>query len=108
MQPSALCRPVGATKFYAKLFANGRSQAVRLPREFRMAGTEVLISREGKKIILTPMPAPPLDANGWPIDFWKDLDLLSDGEDFPDPDPLPVGFDDVAVAASTSCKRGRT
>ena len=36
----------------AKLFKNGNSQAVRLPKEFRFEGDEVLIHREGKKIII--------------------------------------------------------
>lgn len=38
----------------AKLFKNGRSQAVRLPMEFRMPGEEVYIERRGKMIILRP------------------------------------------------------
>jgi len=38
----------------AKLFKNGQSQAVRLPKEFRMAGTEVYIKKQGKAIILIP------------------------------------------------------
>ena len=32
----------------AKIFMNGRSQAVRLPAEFRFTGDEVLIRRDGK------------------------------------------------------------
>ncbi|HEX8642376.1 MAG TPA: type II toxin-antitoxin system VapB family antitoxin [Allosphingosinicella sp.] len=36
----------------AKIFWNGRSQAVRLPKEFRFEGKEVDISREGGRIIL--------------------------------------------------------
>jgi antitoxin VapB len=39
----------------AKLFANGRSQAVRLPKEFRFEGEEVLIERQGDAVILRPM-----------------------------------------------------
>lgn len=39
----------------AKLFQNGRSQAVRLPKEFRMQGNEVKISKQGNKIILEPI-----------------------------------------------------
>ncbi len=39
----------------AKLFQNGRSQAVRLPKAFRLSGTEVKISRQGNKIILEPI-----------------------------------------------------
>jgi len=36
----------------AKLFKNGRSQAVRLPRDFRLKGNEGKIRKEGEKLIL--------------------------------------------------------
>jgi antitoxin VapB len=39
----------------AKLFKNGDSQAIRLPKEFRFKGREVYIRREGNNIILTPI-----------------------------------------------------
>ena len=38
----------------AKLFKNGESQAVRLPKEFRFQGTEVLIKRVGDAVVLLP------------------------------------------------------
>jgi antitoxin VapB len=38
----------------AKLFRNGGSQAVRLPKSFRLPGKEVLIRRDGPRIILEP------------------------------------------------------
>ncbi len=38
----------------AKLFKNGQSQAVRLPKEFRMPGDEVYIKKQGEVIILLP------------------------------------------------------
>ena len=38
----------------AKIFQNGRSQAVRLPKEFRFEGTEVLIKRVGNAVVLLP------------------------------------------------------
>ena len=38
----------------AKLFQNGQSQAVRLPKEFRMAGKEVYIKKQGEAIVLLP------------------------------------------------------
>ena len=38
----------------AKLFRNGDSQAVRLPKEFRFDGTEVLIKRVGNAVVLLP------------------------------------------------------
>ena len=36
----------------AKLFTSGGSQAVRLPREFRLPGDEVRISRDGSRVVL--------------------------------------------------------
>ncbi len=40
---------------HASLFRNGRNQAVRIPREFEMDGTEVLMRKEGDRLILTPI-----------------------------------------------------
>lgn len=39
----------------AKLFKNGNSQAVRLPKEFRFDGDEVLIYHEGGHVVLQPL-----------------------------------------------------
>ncbi|EQD59054.1 VapB, partial [mine drainage metagenome] len=41
----------------AKLFKNGASQAVRLPKEFRFDGQEVCIKRVGTAVILFPRHA---------------------------------------------------
>lgn len=38
----------------AKLFKNGDSQAVRLPKEFRFKGTEVLVQRVGDAVVMLP------------------------------------------------------
>jgi len=38
----------------AKLFKNGQSQAVRLPKEFRFEGTQVFIKRVGNAVLLLP------------------------------------------------------
>ncbi|MFO0793117.1 MAG: type II toxin-antitoxin system VapB family antitoxin [Candidatus Brocadiaceae bacterium] len=38
----------------AKLFKNGQSQAVRLPKEFRFEGTHVFIKKEGNMAVLIP------------------------------------------------------
>ena len=40
---------------HASLFRNGRNQAVRIPREFEMEGTEVLMHKEGDRLVLTPI-----------------------------------------------------
>ena len=57
----------------AKLFENGRSQAVRLPKEYRFPGQEVLINRVGDIVLLMPK------TDSWDS-FMKALDLFS--EDF--------------------------
>jgi len=41
----------------AKVFMNNRSQAVRLPKEFQFATSEVFIRKEGSDVILSPRPA---------------------------------------------------
>ncbi len=42
----------------AKVFINGRSQAVRLPKDFRFSGEEVYIKKVGKMVILIPKDDP--------------------------------------------------
>ncbi|MBI2187039.1 MAG: AbrB/MazE/SpoVT family DNA-binding domain-containing protein [Acidobacteria bacterium] len=39
----------------AKLFRNGRSQAVRLPREFRFEGDRVRVRRAGRGVLVEPV-----------------------------------------------------
>ena len=39
----------------ASVFWTGRSQAIRLPKEFRFEGDTVLVHREGTAVILEPM-----------------------------------------------------
>ena len=43
---------------HAKLFQNGQSQAVRLPKEFRFDGDSVTIKRVGKAVVLLPHNEP--------------------------------------------------
>jgi antitoxin VapB len=66
----------------AKLFQNGRSQAVRLPREFRFEGDRVRIRRVGQGVLLEPMIQ---DTKEW---FCK-LDELN-AEPFPSDRQQPV------------------
>jgi antitoxin VapB len=40
----------------AKIFASGRSQAVRLPKDFRFKGNEVYIKKEKGRVILSEKP----------------------------------------------------
>jgi antitoxin VapB len=39
-----------------KLFKNGRNQAVRIPREFELAGEEAIMRKEGQRLIIEPAP----------------------------------------------------
>lgn len=59
----------------AKLFQNGGSQAVRLPQAFRFpdGATEVLVRREGNRIILEPV-------NEWSAEFLSVLGAWTEGE----------------------------
>lgn len=56
----------------AKLFMNGRSQAVRLPAQFRFAGREVFIERRGDAVVLTPKPL------GWDDFFARPSEVPAD------------------------------
>ena len=53
--PRSIKRPMTTI---AKLFMTGRSQAVRLPRELRFEGNEVVAKRFGSGVLLIPMDAP--------------------------------------------------
>jgi antitoxin VapB len=54
----------------AKLIKNGRSQAVRLPREFRFEGDRVRVRRVGRGILLEPVFT---DVSAW----FTELDRLA-------------------------------
>ncbi|MGP0061439.1 MAG: antitoxin [Beijerinckiaceae bacterium] len=86
-----------AHKSTAKLFMHGRSQAVRLPKEFRFEGTEVRVSKVGDKVILEPMEKPPFDVKAWraKLDALGAADFLVEGapEDPPVEDDDKISFD---------------
>ena len=54
----------------AKLFRNGRSQAVRLPREFRFEGDRVRVRRAGRGLLVEPVIT---DVSAW----FAELDRLA-------------------------------
>ena len=39
------------------LFRNGSNQAIRIPREFELEGTEAILHREGSKLIIESAPS---------------------------------------------------
>jgi antitoxin VapB len=75
-------------KTIAKLFMHGRSQAVRLPKAFRLPGREARVSKVGDKVILEPMGKPPFDVKAWRarLDALGAADFLPEGL----PDDAPV------------------
>ncbi|HBH30796.1 MAG: AbrB/MazE/SpoVT family DNA-binding domain-containing protein [Desulfofustis sp. PB-SRB1] len=42
------------TERQVKLFKNGRNQAIRIPREYELPGTEAIIRKEGNRLIIEP------------------------------------------------------
>lgn len=63
-----------------KVFKHGRSQAVRLPKEFRLPGTEVRVRRIGRSVLLEPVDEP-FDVKAWfaKIDEYLDEPFMPDG-----------------------------
>ena len=76
----------------AKLFMHGRSQAVRLPKEFRMPGTEVRVSRLGNRVMLEPMEP----ASG--ASLWEAIDALGTEPFMPEGREQPPMPDDARRA----------
>lgn len=76
----------------AKLFWNGRSQAVRLPRAFRFEGDEVEIRKEGDAVILEPVKK-----RAWPEGYWEWVDRHHADMELGELEPMPAGFLDVVM-----------
>jgi antitoxin VapB len=80
----------------AKIFMHGRSQAVRLPKEFRLPGKEVRVRRVGRGVLLEPI-GEPFDIAAWwaKLDEYRDVPFMPDGREQP---AMPVDdqnhFDD--------------
>jgi antitoxin VapB len=66
----------------AKLFKNGRSQAVRLPKEFRFEGKEVRIRRVPGGVLLEPA-IPDIKAWFAEIDLLRPEEFMKDGRNQP-------------------------
>ncbi len=77
----------------AKLFKSGRSQAVRLPKEFRLPGTEVRVSHCGKGVLLEPLE---FDVEAWlaRLAAYRDIPFMEDGRNQPPMPPPENIFDE--------------
>jgi antitoxin VapB len=79
----------------AKIFKHGRSQAVRLPKEFRLPGTEVSVRRVGRAVLLEPV-GEPFDVDAWfaRLDEYRDMPFMAEGREQPPMPPPRKIFDD--------------
>ena len=70
------------------LFMNGRSQAVRLPKAFRMQGDRVRITREGRKLVIEPVFQ---SSEEWlaALEKFRDIPFMEEGRNQPPMPPAP-------------------
>jgi len=73
----------------ARLFRNGRNQALRIPREFELPGDEVIIHKEGDRLILEPVKTRNL------LGILAKLKPVNDA--FPDVDNSLLPLDDIRL-----------
>ena len=70
------------------LFLNGRSQAVRIPREFRFKEKKVSIRRLGDGVFVAPVKA-----SSWPTDYFKAIRIGDENFIRPEQGALPPAAD---------------
>ncbi len=73
----------------AKVFQNGRSQAIRIPKEFRVDGSEVYIEKIGDTLIVKPAKTDKWDS------FFKSLDAINTTDFLDDRVQLPIQSRDL-------------
>jgi antitoxin VapB len=71
---------------HVKLFRNGRNQAVRIPREFELPGTDAIMRKEGDRLLLEPAPKNSIDRL---LAALATLDDLAEDEQLPEIEDLP-------------------
>ena len=86
MEAEAMPQPNPAPR-QVRLFRNNRNQAIRIPVEFELPGSEAIISRDGDRLIIEPVHKNALAAL---LDRWEPLD-----EEFPEIDDPPLGPKDI-------------
>ncbi len=82
---------------HVRLFRNGANQAVRIPREFELPGTQALMHREGNRLILELVPDKP--KRGTAAALLAALDEMARlgpiDEEFPNVDADLLPLDDI-------------
>ena len=74
---------------YVRLFRNGRNQALRIPRDFELAGDEAIVRKEGDRLIVEPV------RKGRLLGLLSTMEPLV--EPFPDVDEDLPPLDDVEL-----------
>jgi antitoxin VapB len=77
------------TERHVRLFRNGRNQALRIPREFELQGSEAIIRKEGDRLIVEPV------RKGRLLALLATLDPLD--ETFPDTNEDLAPLDDMTI-----------
>ncbi len=72
----------------AKLFKNGESQAVRLPKEYRFKGSEVFITKHSNVVMLIPKSKNTWDIMKAAVDEFSE-DVFAEGRDQPEEQVRP-------------------
>lgn len=75
----------------ARVFMTGRSQAVRLPKEYRFRDREVSIRKDGDAVILEP-----IRKRQWPRGYWEKIEHRARALDIGDVEPVTGAFADLA------------
>jgi antitoxin VapB len=73
---------------HARLFRNGRNQAVRIPREFEFPGNEVIIRKDGNRLIVEPV-----EKSSRLLELLASWEPLE--EEFPEIEDPPVKPEDI-------------
>jgi antitoxin VapB len=71
----------------ARLFRNGRNQAVRIPRELELPGTQALIRKENGNLVIEPLPKPSLVEL---LRSWEPIEGEIGPVDDPPPEPVEI------------------
>jgi antitoxin VapB len=88
---SPMSLPSSKTPGTGKVFMHGRSQAVRLPKEFRLQGSEVSVTRFGNGILIEPKQT---SVQEWlaALKKYEHLPFMEEGREQP---PMPASQVDL-------------
>ncbi len=78
-----------------RLFRNGRSQALRIPKEFELPGTVALIAKSGNHLVVRAAGPRSL------LDVLDSMEPLGPGDEFPDVDDTLLPLDDDPLAGKS-------